>query len=324
MVTLLFRLVGFVVLLLMAVYLNEIVARKRDAKRYPMPDKLIKVGNHRLHLYAMGEGSPTIVLDAGLGESSLTWSSIQSEIAQFSRVCSYDRAGYGWSEPGPSPRTYPQLVEELHTLLLNAGETAPYVLVGHSAGGFTARLFAQRYPRAVAGLVLVDPSHEKDEAWSTVENRQKMMSALRAEIVPAAMGLYRLLARPAWKRMKPGAPAMMLAYAPFLASAKSIRASVDEMKHWPDPTFFDEVAQSPSSLGNLPLIVITATKDPRGADQEKVAQWIARHAELAKLSTNGKQILAACGHHVLHEQPGLVVSAVRAVVQQAREAMTAG
>lgn len=313
MLNFLLWLLGLIVLFFAAVFLNELIARWRADKRYPMPGRLVDVGGYRLHIHALGEGQPTVVLDAGLGEPALTWAAIQPKIAKFSRVCSYDRAGVGWSDPGPQPRTYPRLVEELHTLLTNGGERPPYVLVGHSAGGFTARLFAQTYPEEVAGLVLVDPS---DEEETNVETRQKMISALRAEIIPAAIGLYRLLVRPAWKRMKPGAPVMMLDYAPFLVSAKSIRASVQEMENWPEPILFPDPIAVPYPLGNLPLIVMTAAKDPEAKSQAYIDRWIAHHAELAKLSSAGKQIVVDCGHHILHERPALVVSVIGAVIQQ--------
>jgi pimeloyl-ACP methyl ester carboxylesterase len=201
MLNLLFWLLGLLVLFFAAVYLNELVAHYRADQRYPMPGRLVDVGGHRLHIHTVGEGWPTVVLDAGLGESALTWAGIQPEIAKFSRVCSYDRAGMGWSDPGPQPRTYPRIAAELHTLLHNAGEKPPYVLVGHSAGGFTVRLFAQFHPDEVAGVVLVDPSDEEDEDWSNPVTRQKQVNALRVEIFPAAIGLYRLLVRPAWQRM---------------------------------------------------------------------------------------------------------------------------
>lgn len=315
MVKMLLWLICLIALFFAIIYLNEIIARKRAAKRYPPPGKLVDVGTHRLHIYALGVGHPTVVMEAGLGEASLTYFNIQSEVARFNRACSYDRAGLGWSDPGPEPRTYGQIVKELHTLLHNAGEQGPYVLVGHSAGGFTARLFAQTYPNEVAGLVLVDPSDELDEEWNDLKHREKMVRALTVEAIPASIGLYRLLVRPFWKRMKPGAPAIMLDYAPFLVNANSIQASAQEMSHWPAPSLFRDAANSPIHLGSLPLVVITATKDSN-------EHWIARHNEMTKLSTRGRHMLADCGHHILHEQPTLVVNAIRDVVAQAKGAIS--
>ncbi|MEZ5593788.1 MAG: alpha/beta fold hydrolase [Gammaproteobacteria bacterium] len=128
---------------------------------YPAPGRLVPVGNHKLHVNCSGQGSPLVVLDSGLGGTSLDWAYVQPEIAAFTRVCSYDRAGHGWSERGPAPRTSAVFISELAQLLRNALEAPPYIMVGHSLGGFTARGFAHFYPDQVAGLVLVDSSHEQ-------------------------------------------------------------------------------------------------------------------------------------------------------------------
>jgi pimeloyl-ACP methyl ester carboxylesterase len=141
-------------------------AAARAAKDNPPPGKLVDVGGHRLHITCMGEGSPTVVLEAGLSCTSLDWSHVLPAIAQFTRVCAYDRAGCGWSDPGPWPRTGQTIVNELHTLLDEGGVTGPLVLVGHSYGGLLVRLYASYYPDAVAGLVLVDAAHEDQRLYS--------------------------------------------------------------------------------------------------------------------------------------------------------------
>ncbi len=134
--------------------------RAGDTTRYPPPGQLVDIGGHRLHLHCVGQGSPTVVLDAGLGAFSLDWGAVQPQIATSTRVCAYDRAGLGWSEPGPRPRSPQQFADELHTLLTNAGVEGPYVIVAHSISGKTARLFASQHPKDVAGMVLVDARHE--------------------------------------------------------------------------------------------------------------------------------------------------------------------
>lgn len=180
------------------------------------------------------------------------------------------------------------------------------------------RLFAQAYPNEVVGLILVDPSNEHDEEWNDPIYRQKMVQALRAERIPAAIGLYRLLARFAWTHIKPGAPAIMLNYAPFLVNPQSIQASAQEIENWPIPGCFSNWSTGGYPLGDLPLVVLTATKASTGVEHAKVDKWIARHAELAKLSTRGKQVLVESGHHILHEQPTLVIHTIREMVIQAR------
>src|SRR5438445_4750230 len=131
-----------------------------DASHYPPPGKLVDIGGYRLHINCTGTGSPTVILDAGLGGTSLDWSKVQPAVARFTRVCSYDRAGYGWSETEPGPRTSQQMVTELHLLLAHAQINGPYLLVGHSLGGLNMRLYAYHYPGEVAGMVLLDSTSE--------------------------------------------------------------------------------------------------------------------------------------------------------------------
>jgi pimeloyl-ACP methyl ester carboxylesterase len=147
-------------LLVLAGIVYQAIASARDAQRYPPLGRLIDVVGYRLHINSTGEGTPAVVLDAGVCDCSLNWCLVQPEVAKFTRVCSYDRAGMGWSDAGPSPRTSEVIVRELHTLLTNAGIAGPYVLVGHSFGGYNVRLFAHDYPEEVVGLVLVDSAHE--------------------------------------------------------------------------------------------------------------------------------------------------------------------
>ena len=145
-----------------AVY--QAVETARDKHRYPPPGSRVRAGGHFLHLTSGGEGGPTVVLDAGLGQGGLVWGAVQPEVAKFARVVAYDRSGYAWSDPGPVPRSAGVLAEELRDLLGNAGLPGPYVLVAHSMSGLTARLFADRYPEEVAGIVLLDTVHES--LWS--------------------------------------------------------------------------------------------------------------------------------------------------------------
>ena len=157
---LLLGMVALIVFLLALGASYEALMAAGDADRYPARGQLVDVGGYRLHISCVGEGSPTVVLDAGLGGFSLDWSLVQPELAATTRVCAYDRAGYGWSDPSPHARTPSQIADELHTLLVNAGIQGPYVLVGHSAAGKHVRLYASRYPQAVAGMVLIDARHE--------------------------------------------------------------------------------------------------------------------------------------------------------------------
>jgi len=137
----------------------EDVRAAEDIQRYPPPGKLVDVGGYRLHIDCMGQGSPTIVIDAGAGNWSVAWTGIQEQLAGETRVCTFDRAGLGWSDPGIKPRTSAVMADELYALLHNAALAPPFLMVGHSLGGYNVRVFTDRHSE-VAGLVLIDSAHE--------------------------------------------------------------------------------------------------------------------------------------------------------------------
>ena len=155
--------------LLLILLVGWIWRRGRRAKaelveKHPPPGRMVDLGGYRLHINCQGSsqaGSPTVVIDAASGEFSLHWAAVQHKVAEFTRVCTYDRAGMGWSDRSRKPYTAMRTVEELHTLLMQAGVEPPYVLVGHSLGGLNVRLYAHEHPDQVAGLILVDPAHEE-------------------------------------------------------------------------------------------------------------------------------------------------------------------
>lgn len=163
-------LIGLVLLLVCAVLAGaayQAIANWRDARRFPQEGRSIPLGADftrvSLNLNCAGQGGPTVILDRGLGVPAAGWDLVMPDVAKFARVCSYDRAGYGWSSAGPMPRTSGEIVKELHALLAASGEKGPYVLVAHSFGGYNVRVYADKYPANVAGLVLVDTSHEDQE-----------------------------------------------------------------------------------------------------------------------------------------------------------------
>jgi pimeloyl-ACP methyl ester carboxylesterase len=143
------------------------------------PGRLIDVGTHRLHLHCAGDGSPTVVFDAALGGSSLSWSLVHPAVARMTRACTYDRAGFGWSEAGPLPRTAGRIADELYHLLRRAAVPRPYVLVGHSYGGLVMRLMAARHSEDVAGLVLIEPAIPEEWAAPTVEQQALIRRGVR-------------------------------------------------------------------------------------------------------------------------------------------------
>ncbi|MGF1478477.1 MAG: alpha/beta fold hydrolase [Cyanophyceae cyanobacterium] len=161
----------------------QAVSEALNRRRHPPPGELVDIGGFLLHLNCIGQGTPKVVMDAGGAAPSITWGLVPSEIAKFTRVCTYDRAGLGWSDPNlRSPRTSQQSVDELHLLLTKAGINPPYILVGHSLGGVNMRLYASQYPEDVVGLVLVDSSHENQitsEMWRRIKMQTWLYQVLR-------------------------------------------------------------------------------------------------------------------------------------------------
>lgn len=188
--------VGIFALLLIVAYIHQRQTTAADFAHFPMQGQRVDVGGYSLHIHCMGEGSPTVVVDAGNADFSLSWQGIQLEVAKFTRICTYDRAGYGWSDPSPKPRTAEVMAEELHTLLSNAGVEPPYVLVGHSLGGYNVRMFADLYPDEVAGMVLVDAGHEDQLNRFPPEYaklNQQQVSYLSAMGFMSRFGILRIL-----------------------------------------------------------------------------------------------------------------------------------
>jgi pimeloyl-ACP methyl ester carboxylesterase len=143
------------------------VGNRRDLQEHPAPGQLVDIGSHRLHLWCRGTGSPVVGLEAGGAGNVLEWSRVQPDVAKTTRVCSYDRAGFGWSDLGPNPRSAAQIVVELHALLQAAHVPGPYVLTAHSIGGLYVRLYASTYPGA-HGTVRFHPQAESapELEWS--------------------------------------------------------------------------------------------------------------------------------------------------------------
>jgi len=313
--------------------LYQHLATKIDQRRYPPPGKLIDVGGHSLHINCTGQGDgPTVILEAGGSCSSLEWSLVQPEVATFAPVCSYDRAGLGWSQEGPQPRSGKRIVNELHTLLHKAQIPGPYIFVGHSIGGLFARLYASRWPDEVAGIVLVDSSYEyqEDKYPPMGQSRlEKIVSPGSILTTLARFGIIRLLSKlPSVRETVIILPAH--ARAPFLAHTS-------KTSHY--KTTFLEIAnereretsaalEKAGDLGNMPLIVIKHGKqiDPKliGENEEWTEKFYKIHAnlqeQLAAKSANSKLIVAEqSGHMIPYQQPEIIIEAIREVIQICRE-----
>jgi pimeloyl-ACP methyl ester carboxylesterase len=280
---------------------------------------MVDVGGFSLHINCVGTGSPTVVIDAGSGDWSASWSSwVQPEAARTTRVCTYDRAGSGWSEPGPMPRTAERFAHELQSLLHNARVPGPYVLVGHSLGGLTVRLFAHEYAAEVAGVVLIEsmnPSQAKPSGSTPPPRATAPSSALsiytlpaRTGLLAARIGLIRLLAGPL--QLASGlSPKVADAYVAFSVTPRSFQTSVDETGGTADSV---AQARRVTSLGSIPLIVLSRGRD---SDQE----WQSKQTDLLRLSSDSRQLIAdKSGHNVQLDQPKAAVAAIVAMVEQVR------
>jgi pimeloyl-ACP methyl ester carboxylesterase len=308
----------------------------------PPPGSLVSIGTHRLHLHCAGEGQPAVVFDAALGASSLSWSLVHPQVARVTRACVYDRAGFGWSDEGPMPRTAGRIADELHQLLRVSDVAPPYVLVGHSFGGLVMRLLTARYRGEVAGLILiepaipdewVDPSAEKKalinrgkrlcgfgERAARLGVARMVAGLVGAGALGAARAMVKLVSRGGLRREDEGI------LAPIWKLPPEVRGTLGAM--WTQPKFFaalgsqiqhvcDSAAEvqreATKAYGDLPLIVISA--------QESAESRLRADAALAELSTRGRHLLAAeSGHWVPLDAPRVVIDAVTEMVRQIRAA----
>lgn len=277
------------------------IATRRDLAANPPPGRLVDVGGHRLHILCAGTGSPAVVLESGLGGSTAGWGFVQPEVAAFTRVCSYDRGGMGYSDLGPSPRTARRLANELGRLLDRAGIAGPLVLVGASLGGFTVRVLASEQPERVVGLVLVDASHEDQEM--RVPRIVPFMPFL------SSVGVPRLLGMPLGLPAGSLAPSVRAAARATSFRTAAYRAAADELGHARESAA--EVRASRRRL-DIPVVVVTGG---RGSDDV----WAGLQRDQIELSRQGCQVIAEqSGHVVAVSQPQVVVAAIRATVEAAR------
>jgi len=277
------------------------LATRNDLAATPPPGRLIDIGGHRLHLWCTGHGVPAVILDTGLGGSSAGWGFVQPEVARFTRVCSYDRAGMGFSDPGPSPRTARRIASELAELLRRSGIAGPVVLVGASIAGFDIRVLASDYPERAAGVVLVDASHEDD-----VHEVPGM-----ARFVPllSTIGVLRLLGVSFGENIESLAPSVRSFAQATRFRTAGYQAAADELIHIRESA--EEVRSSRRKL-TIPVLVVTGAL---GADEN----WRRLQQDQASLSAQGCLIIAGqSGHVVAVDQPEVVVDAIRTVVETAR------
>jgi pimeloyl-ACP methyl ester carboxylesterase len=260
----------------------QLIATELDRRAYPPPGQLVDIGGYRLHVHTAGSSAtgPTVILEGGAGLGSVTWGWVQPRVAEIARVVAYDRAGVGWSDPGPAPRDGQRIAAELHSALAAADIRPPYVLVGHSFGGLYVRIFADQYPDDVVGMVLVDATHpdqmerspREGQAIATTERTMRIFDVL------AHVGLLRV-ANPAALFMA-GLPAAQDAELRAYAANGFARAAQAEMAAIVDHTF-PQVRRT-RDLGARPLVVLSA-----GQTLAQDPVFLDLHQELAALSRNG-------------------------------------
>jgi pimeloyl-ACP methyl ester carboxylesterase len=300
---------------------------------YPAPGELVDVNGSRMHIYCTGSGSPTVILEAGSTDASLSWTFVQSNVSQFTCVCSYDRLGYAWSEPLAGPVTVRAVNERLHTLLSRANISPPYIMVGHSLGGEYVRAYAHRYPSDVAGIVLVDPGSE----WQMVRTGEQFTAGQSEAITAAVAGLREaerkaadgtfarnLSLVPVDPRLPPGefhAYQALLASRPYFWESRAVEAeSAFSM-------FGELQRENITSPGSVPLIVISSgnemgfSPDPEeNARANRIFRTLQQ--EMARQSTRGSyQVAANTSHYVQLDRPDIVTDAIRSVANESRRTM---
>jgi len=287
------------------------------------PGQMIDIGGRRLHLYCVGNGSPTVIVENGGGGSSVEWALVQPQIAKTTRICTYDRAGYGWSDRGPTFDGIEQIMDDAHLLLTKARVPPPYVFVGASLGALYSRAYQRRYPQEVVGLVFVDGSPEESITLVVDGHPQPLNHLLANEVEPA------------YKEYLAAAPKLEAgpADAPPL---DRLPVKMQEARHWALEKLIVEAGRFPSgltvaeswrqefvalhrlrvssrhALGDLPLIAIE-----RGVGRDEKLH--AMQVQVAELSSRGKLIQAEKSGHAIHlEQPEVVIQAIEEVIAASR------
>jgi len=283
----------------------ETIRETQDEAAYPKSGRSIDVGGRTLHISCTGSGTPTVVLEPGLGEPGAMMAGwIQPGVAETTRVCVYDRAGKGWSEQAEGPRDGLAIAADLHALLSAAGVPGPYVLVGHSSGGVYVQVYAARYPDEVAGMVLLDS--QPPDAFASLPGYPGVYEALRkaTALFPslARIGVMRLIYSFSVVDLPPEARAEERAIWSTASHNRSLRDEVAGLKAALTQ------AQDLTTLGEKPLIVLTAAK---GAE----TGWLPLQDEMAGLSTNSvHRVLQAATHPSLTEDEDVAAMSVRAIL----------
>jgi pimeloyl-ACP methyl ester carboxylesterase len=297
----------------------------------------VDLGGHRLHVNCTGKGSPTVVVENGLGDFSFDWVLVQSRVSRFTGVCTYDRAGYAWSDPGPKPRTFAQLNLELRDALSKLGEPGPFVLVGHSYGGPVVRNFATTYPHEVAGMVLVDASFEGQRVGIGGKAMMRLGDGAKGRRIPPPHEDMKESDKPVVKEnttqqaqqpldpMYNVLPPVERKLQLWAQSLPEIEDAENSQREWSGEYFAKWLATpQDGKLGAIPLVVLTRAEggysdgdyDIPAAQLEKERKE--GQTKLTLLSTNSKQVIVHSGHNMELQAPDDVTAAIREVVEAVR------
>jgi len=304
--------------LLLAGFLYQLIAGTLN--KIDPPGTIIDVSGRDMHFLCLGEAAgPTIVLEAGGSNSSTTSRKIQAEMAKFARVCAYDRAGFGFSDPVNRSRTFDEMTEDLENLLTNAEIAPPYILVGESMGGLMVRNYCRHHPENIAGVLLLD-SAEEQHTFERLEKLKGMQSTAAATSWLARFGIVRLLLN--LDPEKAGIPAAISAQrrseiVTEYSRPEFFKSAVHELGAYFSTPQNMRADGGFGSLGSTPLIVVTHGKPLKGSQAFLETGWSEAQKRLAALSTSSELLVAEhSGHAISLDQPRLVVDQVRRLVEE--------
>jgi pimeloyl-ACP methyl ester carboxylesterase len=331
---------GTVLGLMGAGALYQFAAARRSARRHPPPGVLFDAGGQLLHLVCAGTGEPAVFFESGIAASSLSWTRVLPDVAAFTRACAYDRAGLGWSEPSRAPRTVPRMIDEMHAVIESVVPAGRVVMVGHSFGTLLGSVYAAQHPRMIAGLVLLDPPSE----WHEMTRRQARLLWGGIQLSHLGGTLARVgVVRACLALLAGGAPGVPRNFVRVFGptTSRTLERLVGEVRKlpaevhpivqalWCQPKCFramadhlavlEETAAAASrvtALPDVPLVIISSGDQP--------PEILAMHRQLARISSQGRQIVAAkSGHWIQFDEPDLVVTVVREIVERARRTSAA-
>ncbi len=326
------------VLILLCGVIYQFLGALRDRRRFPPPGRMIDIGGRRLHLVEAGQGSPAVIFEAGISATCLNWTRVRTEAGRFTRACAYDRASLGWSDPAPSPRVLPAIVDDLHALLLAARIQPPHLLVAHSFGALVVSAYASTYPSEVAGLILVDPLTPTEwrhptEAQSRMLRRGVTLARRGALLTRVGLVRFSLAILAGGGRLIPKAIARMSSgegesvISRLVGEVRKMPPDTWPMiqAHWCQPKSFEALGAYLESLpassaeaaalqlpGTIPVVILSGS--------HSTPALLAQREELARRAAYGRHIVAERSAHWIHlDEPELVVQSIQEMLDQIRK-----